>query len=94
MPVSQHIPSALSLLTIIFRTVLDVAGPVAHALALAVLPSVLGDWVVTLPHGVLNSSTTRSGTISPGTPRPPASMNRSLNEDTVASKSESSSKTF
>ena len=70
------------LLTVVIRTVFDVTGPVAHALAFTVLPSVFGDRVVTFPHGVLNSSATGSRTVSPRSPRPPASMNRSLHGDT------------
>lgn len=56
----QRILFTFSLLTIILWTVLNIAGPVAHALALAVLPSILWDRVVALPHRILNSSTTRS----------------------------------
>lgn len=80
--VCGHMTRSPCLLTIVVRTVFNVTWPVAHALAFTVLPPVFGDRVVTLPHCVLNSSTTGSRTVSPGSPGPPASMNRSLNEDT------------
>lgn len=69
-------------LTIIIRAVLNVTGPVAYSFAFTVLPSIFGHRVVTFSHCVLNSSTTSSWTVSPGSPCPPASVNRSLNGDT------------
>lgn len=77
-----HMVFGPCLLTIVVWTVLNVTRPIAHALAFTVLPSIFGDRVVTFPHCVLNSSTTRSRTFSPGSPWSPASMNRSLNGDT------------
>lgn len=77
-----HKVSALFLLTIVIWTVLNVTWPVAHALAFTVFPSVFGDWVVTFSHCVLNSTTTGSWAVSPGSPWPPASMHRSLKGET------------
>lgn len=69
-------------LTVIVWAVLNVTGSVAYPFAFTVLPSIFWHRVVTFSHCILNSSTTGSWTLSPGPPRPPASMNRSLNGDT------------
>lgn len=66
------------ILTVGIGAGLGVTRAVLDSLALAVLASILWQRVVTGTEGILHPSTTGPGTVSPGTPQPPATIDRSL----------------
>lgn len=74
----RHLKHEKMYLTVAFGAILDIAGAELGALSLAVFPTIAWDRLVTLPRGILHSSSTGAGTFSPSTPGPPATMSGNL----------------